>query len=94
MRTVSCGCYTSQQTDNNCFDIAHQINRDAIESFFIFLHQIFLHPTTCIMKCLALFKSNLCSCFLYKIIQIKEIVPLSLQYAVQNAIYTPLQMLP
>lgn len=34
MRTVSCGYYTLQQTDNNCFDIAHQINRNAIESFF------------------------------------------------------------
>lgn len=68
---------------------------EMLSNHFLFflsnLHQIFLHPTTCIMKCLALFKSNLCSCFLYKIIQIKEIVPLSLQYAVQNAIYTPLQ---
>lgn len=93
---TSCGCYTFQQTDNICFDIAYQINRNAIESFFFIKFALnFSYPTTCIMKCLAFFKSNLiCSCFLYKIIQIKEIVPLSLQYVVQNAIYTPLQMLP
>lgn len=31
---TSCRCYTFQQTDNICFDIAYQINRNAIESFF------------------------------------------------------------